>query len=252
MHYSWCLLIMHDHCWLCIMHEACCLRMMQDTCWLCIIHEACWLYIMHEACWLCFMQDAFWLCMIIVDCTLCMSLADYAWCKILADYALCLRLADYALCLRLADYALCMILGWLCLMLSDWNEKYTKIIVTLVQSFVWLCFHSNVMHICKWSHGREAPQQKYSPHLPKDLVWWPVLCYKNCYLDEWQEIVSNDGNMELQVRHPRDNGLNVSLPKHGTVIFFLFLTEIQTPAWLLLLEFKGAITRVSSITLEFL
>ena len=36
-------------------------------------------------------------------------------------------------------------------------------------------------------------------------------------LDDWQKMVGDDEDKELQVTHSRDSGLDVSSPKHGKV-----------------------------------
>ena len=36
-------------------------------------------------------------------------------------------------------------------------------------------------------------------------------------LEEWQKMVGDDENRELQITHSRDSGQDVSSPKHGKV-----------------------------------
>lgn len=41
-------------------------------------------------------------------------------------------------------------------------------------------------------------------------------------LDEWEKMVGDDENRELQVTHSRESGLDVTSPKHGKVIIALW------------------------------
>jgi len=36
-------------------------------------------------------------------------------------------------------------------------------------------------------------------------------------MEEWQKLVGDDENKQLQITHSRDSGLDVSSPKHGKV-----------------------------------
>ena len=40
-------------------------------------------------------------------------------------------------------------------------------------------------------------------------------------LDDWQKMVGDDENKELQMTYSRDSGLDVSSPKHGKVNYYL-------------------------------
>ena len=54
-----------------------------------------------------------------------------------------------------------------------------------------------------------------------------VYLYDVCSsMEEWQKLVGDDENKQLQITHSRDSGLDVSSPKHGKVgsQFFLPVT----------------------------
>ncbi len=48
-----------------------------------------------------------------------------------------------------------------------------------------------------------------------DMSTGPIISCSS--LDEWQKMVGDDENKDLQITHSRDSGLDVSSPKHGKV-----------------------------------